>query len=694
MNLNIYTSLIDHISLARFKYRLVNWVKTWVNGLFGAITATADATHSANPTVTPTYSNGVLSLAFSGLQGQSRYLHIRYADSGTPADASMHTTQQSGDKYIGVASTNSDTAPTTASSYTWSKFAGEDGSNGSTPSISASASVDANVGTPSVSVTKSGTDAAPAFAFAFTNMKGEPGGNGSSAYLFIRYSDVASPTDNDIYNSPSSTRKYIGFAITSTPTAPTTANSYTWSKYAGDDGVGIEIKPNAAACTELGHAYIDQDTTHSTFGHIMILTTLPSTFSDGGLIRGVDGTDGESTYLYLAYAASATPAAADIHLTPQSGDKYMGVFIEMTSGASSRPSTYDGYDFWVKFVGDDGTNGTDGSKWYTTTGSAAFNTQSAQNGISTSGTTWKVGDYMMNTDYGYVYKCTLIFAGGTLSNWTYEGCIKGANSYVHIKYAASSTPADADIHSTQQSGDKYIGVYSGNSSSAPTTASSYTWSKYAGDDGTDGNDGTTYTPQIGTVTTGAAGSSASANVRTSGTTATFDFTIPRGNTGADGGIVSKAYRFRDSSNSSILRFGSVVVECSILAADARVTINNEESGYEYADVHVTYLLMPGLINWFDCMTEISAYEGGSSTALMLDGSMDSSAGSHTLNAHNTKGRWYGTLNIRHAYEHQVKDDDTEPLMVLDIHGTMDTSVKFEDLFDDSNDSHYFDFTIY
>lgn len=55
---------------------------------------------------------------------------------------------------------------------------GEKGDTGATPDVSCTASVNTSVGTPSVTVTKSGTTASPSFAFSFKNLKGEQGVQG------------------------------------------------------------------------------------------------------------------------------------------------------------------------------------------------------------------------------------------------------------------------------------------------------------------------------------------------------------------------------------------------------------------------------------------------------------------------------------------------------------------------------------
>ena len=58
----------------------------------------------------------------------------------------------------------------------------------------------------------------------------------------------------------------------------------------------------------------------------------------------------------------------------------------------------------------------------------------------------------------------------------------GVSNYIHRKYSDSSNGANMSDNSNL----KYIGIYTGTSSTPPTTASSYLWSKIKGEDGANG----------------------------------------------------------------------------------------------------------------------------------------------------------------------------------------------------------------
>ena len=61
---------------------------------------------------------------------------------------------------------------------------------------------------------------------------------------------------------------------------------------------------------------------------------------------------------------------------------------------------------------------------------------------------------------------------------------KGDNSYVHVKYSSSLPTKDSDIYDTP---DNYMGIYSGNSKTAPTTYTSYKWFRIKGAKGDTGS---------------------------------------------------------------------------------------------------------------------------------------------------------------------------------------------------------------
>ena len=153
-----------------------------------------------------------LSASKTGAAGQTYYTHIRYGTSS--AGAGMTATPTTSTKYIGIYVGTSSTAPTAASSYTWSKYGGD---------------------------------------------------NGASSYTHIRYSENADGTD--FVASPTAATLYVGIAVTTSSTAPTAKGSYTWSKYVGDDGAdaitmsitssaGTIFKNSSIATTLTAHVYI------------------------------------------------------------------------------------------------------------------------------------------------------------------------------------------------------------------------------------------------------------------------------------------------------------------------------------------------------------------------------------------------------------------------------------------------------
>lgn len=172
-----------------------------------------------------------------GVPGTSSYMHIRYS-----ANANGNPMSASPNLYIGIVVTSLATAPTDYTAYTWGRLQGETGPPGTSAFLHIRYSANANgnpmVTTPNTYIGTAVTDtnSAPTSYTAYTwmrlaGMNGTNGVDGTSQYIHIRYSANAS-------GNPMSTtvNKYIGIAITTSITAPTGYASYTWSQFQGDKG--------------------------------------------------------------------------------------------------------------------------------------------------------------------------------------------------------------------------------------------------------------------------------------------------------------------------------------------------------------------------------------------------------------------------------------------------------------------------
>lgn len=129
-----------------------------------------------------------------GADGVSTYVHIRY--SANSDGANFTTTPDSNTKYIGIATTTSNTAPDQKTEYQWSEFKGEDGQDG-----------------------QPGKD-------------GVNGADGMSSYLFIRYS--ANSDGSSYTTEPKTDTRYVGI-YSGTSSEPADGN-FIWSLFVGADG--------------------------------------------------------------------------------------------------------------------------------------------------------------------------------------------------------------------------------------------------------------------------------------------------------------------------------------------------------------------------------------------------------------------------------------------------------------------------
>jgi hypothetical protein len=72
-------------------------------------------------------------------------------------------------------------------------------------------------------------------------IQGPKGNDGVSEYVYIRYASKVSPSNSEMTPAPSSTTTHIGICVSTATSAPSTASSYTWSKFVGDSAKNIVL---------------------------------------------------------------------------------------------------------------------------------------------------------------------------------------------------------------------------------------------------------------------------------------------------------------------------------------------------------------------------------------------------------------------------------------------------------------------
>lgn len=416
-----------------------------------------------------------------GVDGKSSYIHIKYSPVANPTDELMTEVPST---YIGICVDENVNDPTTASSYAWSKFTGKDGKDGT-----------------------AGADSYVHFAYAQS-------ADGSVNFSIVEYEGAT----------------HIGVYTDNVKEDSTDYKKYAWSQIRGEDGTSVyivstevvyipsdsgTIPPSAnSMATNDGKIIVDHN--GNELATNKWLTTVPNViegsylwtrttvnYSDGNStvtysvsrqgidgtdgidgINGRDGRDGSSNYVHIKYSAYPNPADSQISEVPSD---YIGICV---NDVIKDPDTANSYT-WSKFAGKDGEDGIPGKNGYVHFAYAM--SADGKEGFSKSeftGATY-IGVYSDNVqaDSGNYKDYAWSLIKGADGKTPVKGVdyFDGVSSYLWIRYATDAN--GSGMTTTPSSATKYIGTASTTTSTAPTAASAYKWSKYVGENGTPGENG-------------------------------------------------------------------------------------------------------------------------------------------------------------------------------------------------------------
>lgn len=357
-----------------------------------------------------------------GTDGTSSYVWIRYAQVSSGSGMVDSPTNA---KYIGVATTQTAVAPADPAAYRWTLIKGTDG------------------------------------------VPGEPGTDGKSSYLHIKYSDDGGATFTA--SNGEAVGDWIGTYVDFTSADSNSPSAYTWNKVKGEKG-------------ETGSQG---------------LQGIQGPRGDQG-IAGATGADGRTSYTHIAYSTSPT-GSTGFSVSDPANKTYIGMYTDFTATDSTNPAVYK----WTLIKGADGSQGIQGPTGasgqspylhlaYATnsTGTAGFDT------VVSAGKTY-IGTY---TDFVSAdstdpakYSWTLIKGEkgdtGTPGAQGIQGPVgpQGQTLYTWVKYADTPTTGMSD----SPIGKTYIGLaYNKTTVTESSNYADYSWSLIKGADGAQGPTGT------------------------------------------------------------------------------------------------------------------------------------------------------------------------------------------------------------
>ncbi|GFI68462.1 hypothetical protein IMSAG249_00279 [Lachnospiraceae bacterium] len=266
----------------------------------------------------------------TGRAGTSAFVHIRYSEDSK--GSSMSTVPGENTRYIGIYSGPSQTAPTTASSYTWSLYQGEN----THVHMKFSASPDGSgmtdqpgADTRYIGFCTTSDKTAPVLASDYTWSKFVE----EAANVYIRYS--AYENGAGMTQTPTAESSYIGLCTTTAASAPTDPASYSWSQYKGTSSY-VHIRFSAQADGSGMTEAVSQDSRYMGICNTAS-PSAPSSPSDYSWIR-ITGESGSSSYIHVKYSQDGN--GTDMTDTPNENTCYMGIYADSESQPSSDPSAY------------------------------------------------------------------------------------------------------------------------------------------------------------------------------------------------------------------------------------------------------------------------------------------------------------------------------------------------------------------